>query len=316
MKGSTLTAWIAVGDETGQWDIVDQRFSGSANGLAWLLGSAEAWDRALAIPLGGRTALEVFSNPIAQHLPVGTKLSEKTSPHYHLLDFWTGDRRPAMDVLLDEPQADEALDRIRQDLCWLLEESGLGVLAAGGDAASARASGLTDSGDGMRARALAYARLIGLALPFMPAEDTLNLVADPRSEAAHSDIHQGTVAASTDTQKRVQEPYRDFVSRLKEDVCALARHCEQTLVDGPLLKAESIFCIRPSGLTGFLSKLKGCPLLSKHTGQAIEAMKGMADLAAALAPRPPGAGTRFVVPAQLASHLRCLDYRELAHVAI
>ena len=103
MKGSTLTAWIAVGDETGQWDIFEQRFSGSANGLAWLLGSAEAWDRALAMPLGGRTALEVFSNPIAQHLPVGTKLSEKTSPHYHLLDFWNVDpRRPAMDVLLGD----------------------------------------------------------------------------------------------------------------------------------------------------------------------------------------------------------------------
>ena len=218
-----MTLWIAVGDETGQWDIVDQRFSGKSNGLAWLMGSAETWNRALGLPLGSRTALEVFSSPISEHLPIPLKL-DKSSPHYHLLDVWKTRQIQPGDVPLKTPQDDPVLERIRLDLRWLLVESGLGVLAAGGETATAGAAGLTASGDGMHARALAYARLMGLALPFLPAGDSLNLVAEPRSEDAQADIHHPIREINVEIPKpRVQGPYRDFLLAN----CAAALCCKK-----------------------------------------------------------------------------------------
>lgn len=312
-----MTLWIAVGDETGQWDIVDQRFSGKSNGLAWLMGSAEAWDRALGMTLGGRTALEVFSSPISAHLPVALKL-DKPSAHYHLLDAWQGHPLPPCDVSLNTPHEDPVLERIRLDLCWLLEESGLGVLAAGGATTAARAAGLTASGDGMHARAVAYARLMTMALPFLSVEDSLNLVAEPRSENSQADIHRQTTDADRkETGPRTQEPYRDFIARMKEELASSATACNRTLAAGSMIKAENLHCISPYNLQGFLGKrLHGCPLLQKHPEQAVSAMKAMADLAAALTPREPGDGKRFLVPEELSSHLHAMDYRELAYVAV
>lgn len=311
-----MTLWIAVGDETGHWDIVDQRFSGKSNGLSWLMGSAEAWDRALGLPLGSRTALEVFSSPISEHLPIPLKL-DKPSPHYHLLDVWKARPMRPSDVPLETPQDDPVLERIRLDLRWLLEESGLGVLAAGGETATAGAAGLTASGDGMHARALAYARLMGMALPFLSAGDSLNLVAEPRSENAQADIHHRTREAGEKLSKpRTQEPYRDFLARLSEELARLATGCKRTLVAGSMTKPEDFHCISPHRLQGFLGKQRCCPLLQKNAKQAVAAMKGMADLAAALSPRESGGGTRFLVPEELSSHFHAMDYRELAHVAV
>ena len=68
-----MEVWIAAGDETGKWDIVDGRFRSDFTGLAWVLGAVAVWERALQMPLGDSTALEVFSQSFAKRLPSGRR---------------------------------------------------------------------------------------------------------------------------------------------------------------------------------------------------------------------------------------------------
>lgn len=64
-----MEIWIAAGDETGNWDIVDGRFGSDFIGLAWVLGPVSVWERALQMPLGDTTALAAFSSHSANACP-------------------------------------------------------------------------------------------------------------------------------------------------------------------------------------------------------------------------------------------------------
>src|ERR1017187_8078636 len=102
-----MEIWIAVGDETGDWDIVDGSFRTDFTGLAWVLGPVSVWERALQMPLGDSTAAAVFSQPFATRLPDGVQLPE-ISAKYHLLDVWRYCTRTtlSLNVVPNVPQED------------------------------------------------------------------------------------------------------------------------------------------------------------------------------------------------------------------
>lgn len=313
-----MAIWLAAGDETGAWDIVDGRFCDDDrgtprpsrfNGLSWVLGNLATWEKALASTIGSTTALEAFSQPIAQRLPPGVSLAQN-SDKYHLLDVWMSFRGQGRDIPLDEPQQEPALELVRQDAVWLLSSSGLGVLAAGGNADDARAAGLGLSNDGLRERARAFAALLVPALPFLPGGDSLNLLVEGRTETALADavrIGKGSAPA----QQRYAEPYRDFLGRLSEDIQRQIGRCNSLVEDGQVI--DEVHCKDGKGLAAFLEKLRGAPLLQANPVKVISAMKGIADLACTLAPRPEGPGFRLVVPDGFCSSLWAANYRKLSH---
>ncbi len=304
-----MAVWIATGDETGSWDIVNGRFGSSFTGVAWVLAPLQAWDMALQMSIGRFSALEAFSRPIADRLPIGATLAESSSK-YHLKDVWACFRGESRDVSLDMPQDDPRLELVRTDANWLLCDSGLGVLTTGGDASDARAAGLGLSGDGLRERARAFAGLVTVALPFLPGGDSLNMMVEGRTESAVADaVRPGQGAGQY--MERYQEPYRDFLGRLTEDVRRAAARCSTFVADGKV--ADSIYSKGGSDIASFLSGVRGAPFLQAHALEAVAAMKGIADLAAAFAPRPAGVGCRLVPPSEPSGALWTGNYRELRH---
>ena len=237
-----MERWIAVGDETGGWDIIDGRFGTEFTGLAWVLGPMSAWESALQMSLGSSTALSAFSRPIGDRLHDGARLPVN-SRKYHLLDVWAycKAKKFGTPVLLDEEQEDPVLELLRQDAVWLLNASGLGVLTAGGSAADAQAAGLGISGDGLRERARAFAGLLTVALPFLPVDSELRLLVEGRTEADIADAVKANRfsqrADSRGDSIRYLEPYRDFIGRLREDVTRSAEWCRRS-VSGGLVVSE------------------------------------------------------------------------------
>lgn len=311
-----MAIWLAAGDETGAWDIVDGRFCSenknnskppAFNGLAWVIGNLNDWEKALTSPCGAMQALDAFSRPIAQRLPAGESLAE-SSDKYHLLDVWKTFRGHGRDIRLDEPQDEPALELVRRDAIWLLRDSGLGILAAGGNAEDARMSGLGVSNDGLRERARAFAALLVPVLPFLPSGDSLKLMAEGRTENAPPNAIQAAAGS-----QRQEEPYRDFLARLTEDARRQAERCQPFVADGSVI--EDIEACGSKRLENFLTrKLPTGRFLQKQANTVIRAMKGIADLACTLAPRPAGLGFRLVVPEGFCNSLWAANYRELTHV--
>lgn len=101
------------------------------------------------------------------------------------------------------------LELLRTDAAWLLQKSGLGVLAVGGSAsADGKAAGLGLSGDGLRERARAFAGLMMVAMPFLPDDASLNLLAEGRTEEARADADPANRFAQLSNEgMRYQEPY-------------------------------------------------------------------------------------------------------------
>lgn len=310
-----MEIWIAAGDETGGWDIVDGSFSTDFTGLAWVLGPASVWEQALQMPLGDSTALAVFSQPFSTRLPDGRKLPEN-SAKYHLMDIWgyCKKNRLSIDVALNAAQDDPILELLRGDAEWLLRKSGLGVLAVGGSAADGKAAGLGLSGDGLRERARAFAGLMTVAMPFLPGDASLNLLAEGRTEKAIADAARYNLFSENANDTRLFEPYRNFIGHLTEDLARASERCRPAVADGAVARQ---FACKGSkgrdGLVALIGSLRGFPFLRAHAAEAVAAMNGIADLATALMPRPEGSGCRVLVPQDFSTNHWAGNYRELRH---
>lgn len=306
-----MEIWIAAGDETGDWDIVDGRFGSEYSGVAWVLGSLSSWDKALRMPHGGMSALEAFSRPIAERLPSSVTLPAK-STKYHVLDVWkyTASAKLAREVTLDSVNVNPVLELLRGDAAWLLGESGLGTLAVGGSAADGKAAGLGVSGDGLRERARAFAGLLSVALPFIPGDTSLNLLAEGRLESVIADAARFNRFSDGNHNKYV-EPYRSFVGYLTEDLARIAKSSLPAVADG--IVVNRFICKGKGPLRRFIEEqARGVPLLKANAEAAVLAMNGIADLAAALVPRPAGVGgCRLVVPVEMAGNLWAGNFKEL-----
>ena len=310
-----MEIWIAAGDETGGWDIVDGSFRTDFTGLAWVLGPVSVWERALQMTLGGSTALELFSRPFETRLPDGVQL-QKNSTKYHLMDIWGYCRKNSLniDIALDVPQEDPVLELLRGDAEWLLRQSGLGVLAMGGSGADGKAAGLGFSGDGLRERARAFAGLMTVALPFLPGDASLNLLAEGRTEQAIADAAKYNLFSENVSDTRLFEPYRNFIGHLMEDLARASERCQPAVANGAPI---SQFACKGSkgrdGLVSLIESLRGFPFLRAHAAEAVKAMNGVADLAAALMPRPDSNECRIVVPEDFSANLWAGNFRELRH---
>ncbi len=311
-EGNVLEMWIASGDETGGWDIVDGRFGTGFTGIAWVLGPLSVWESALQMPLGNTTALAAFSQPFSSRLPDGVQLS-KDSQKYHLMDVWAycKNRGLRADVALDAPQDDPVLELLRRDAEWLLQKSGLGVLTAGGNSADGKAAGLGISGDGLRERARAFAALMTVALPFIPGDASLTLLAEGRTEASIADAAKYNLFPEVANDTRLHEPYRNFIGHLTEDLARASTRCGSFVADGRVV--SEIVCRGSKGKNGLADLIgKHCRLpLRAHALEAVAAMKGIADLGAALMPQPDSVGCRLVVPPAYSANHWFANFREL-----
>jgi hypothetical protein len=308
-----LEVWIAAGDETGGWDIVDGRFKTDFTGLAWVLGPVSIWERALQMPLGGSTALAAFSQPFSTRLPDGYHLPEN-SKKYHLKDIWGYCKKNGLniDVALDVPQDDPILELLRSDAEWLLRQSGLGVLAVGGNAADGKAVGLGLSGDGLRERARAFAGLMTVAIPFLPGDASLNLLAEGRTEEAIADAAKYNLFSENVNDTRLFEPYRNFIGHLTEDLARASERCRPAVADATVVSQFSCKGRKGrDGMEALIGAQRGLPFLRAHTAEAVAAMNGIADLAAALMPRPDNRECRLVVPPDFSANLWSGNFREL-----
>lgn len=312
-----MEIWIAAGDETGGWDIIDGKFSTEFIALAWVLGPMSVWESALQMPLGASTALCAFSQPIKSRLPAGFQLPFN-SVKYHLMDIWAYCKRKKLckDVALDVEQEDPVLELLRQDATWLLRASGLGVLATGGTAADAKAAGLGLSGDGLRERARAFAGLMAVALPFLPGDSRLNLLAEGRTEADIADAVKANRFSEPSISRcdriRYLEPYRDFVGRLREDLANASERCKLVVSDGSVV--SDILCVGAKELAHFLSgKARNAQFMGSHSADAVAAMNGIADLAAAFMPRSEEETCRLVIPPDFSKNQWAGNFRELRY---
>ena len=300
-----MANWYAAGDETGTWDIIDGRFGSKYIGVAWVLGSGHAWERALTMAHNGATRLQTFTTPFATRFP--THRVEVES-QYHVKNVWDYCRNEhiAGDIPLDAPHADPVVEALRSDAAWLLKESGLAVLASGDKEAHARAAGLGDSGDHMRERARAMAALFGVALPFIPENDTLILLPEGRKENWESDILRATGSKPPDGDRR-REPYRDFLGRLREDIKDIAQRCLPLLDSGKIVgdirfadDSDYIDSVEREEFNA--AARKEFPLLRSKKRDTMAAMSALADMAAALA-RGLSGQQGLVVPAALERNL-------------
>lgn len=300
--------WIAAGDETGNWDIVDGSFGSSYTGLAWVLAKDSSWAQALASAHGETTALDAFSRTFRSRLPECADLPD-AGDKYHVKDVWDycSKRGLATEIPLDVPQDDPVLEMLRGDALWLISRSGLSVLAAGGDAEDARAAGLLDSGDGLRERARAFAALMMLALPFLPGDDQVLLQPEGRTEVLIAQAAKFNLFSERTSDTRGFEPYRNFVDHLTDDLARAARRCKEVVSGGEVV---STFECRKSWEIANVVRNARQPRLSAETAKVAKAINGIADLAAALIANP-AARSRLVVPAAMAGNVWTGNYRQL-----
>jgi hypothetical protein len=309
--------WIAVGDETGGWDIIDGAFTTDFTGLALALGPIAAWDSALQMPLGDSTALMAFSRPFSSRLPAGVVLPI-SSKKYHVADVWKYCQRMKVegDILVDQPHPDPVVELLRKDARWLLEASGLGVMSVGGTGSDAKAAGIGISGDGLRERARVFAGLMSVALPFFPADSKLNILVEGRTESDISDAVKANRFSSASEGRadriRYLEPYRDFVGRLKEDLARSSERCQPLVAGGRVVK--DFFCVSSNELSRFLAtQARNVPFLKVNSAGSLAAMNGIADLAAALISKPGEEVCRLTVPTKFAGRHWTGNFRDIRH---
>ncbi len=288
---------------------MDSKFKTSFTGLAWVLGQDSTWERALASERGDVSALDAFSQSIGARLPDGGHLPSD-SAKYHVLDVWNYCRGAGLDgeIVLDVPHADPVLELLRSDAKWLLEQSGLAVLAVGGDLADANASGLGRSGDGLRERARAFAALMMVAIPFLPGGDQMLLLPEGRTEDAISDAARFNLFSEKVSDTRLSEPFRNFVGHLNDDLMRASARCKALVSSGEVI--SSFRCEPRRRIESFLANGRH-PVMSGNAARAVKAMKGIADLAAALIMRPDGTRCRLVVPEDMTGNSWIGNYRQL-----
>jgi len=209
-----MSIWLAVGDETGDWDKIDN--PGAFVGVALVLGRIEDWQAALGESVAGRAASERLGSP-PQHLPPAASASRQ----HHLLDilnYWR--RRMTGPWSLDEPGPDPLRQEVFATLGWLAEHPRLvtlGLWAKGPD----KRGILFRSGDPAMALGRAYGLLVAWALPFLEPQDELLMQPGLRSEKADIPAQQRAMTranqAST-TDSRREGYFRGTLSALEEEV--------------------------------------------------------------------------------------------------
>ena len=209
-----MSIWLAVGDETGDWDRIDN--PGAFVGVALVLGRIEDWQAALGESVAGQAVSERLGRP-PQHLPPGA--SESRQHHLRdILKYWRS--RITGEWSLDEPGPDPLRQEVFTTLRWLAEHPRLvtlGLWAKGPD----KQRILFRSGDPAVALGRAYGLLVAYALPFLGPQDELLVQPGLRSEevtilAQQRAMRKANHASATGS--RSEGHFRGTVSALEEEV--------------------------------------------------------------------------------------------------
>lgn len=175
-----MSDWLAVGDETGNWDELHN--PDAFLGVALVVARIEEWQAALDETLDGQPIRERLTAP-PRHLPTGYR---KSSSH-HLMDTFNRwrDQKLKGEWSLAKPGADPLRQEVFATLRWLAEHPQFITLGVWGRAKEIKKV-LFRSNDPAIAVGRAYGLLVGLALPFLTPPDRLLVNPGLRSEPADS----------------------------------------------------------------------------------------------------------------------------------
>lgn len=176
-----MTDWLAVGDETGNWDELNN--PGAFLGAALVIGRIEDWQAALHEAIDGQPILERLQAP-PRHLPAHPG---KSGPH-HLMDTLNYWQTQALSGSwsLAEPGDDPLRREVFATLRWLAEHPRLITVGLGGKGIELRPK-LFQSDDPAVALGRAYGLLAALVLPFFDSSDRLLVHPGLRSEKPNSE---------------------------------------------------------------------------------------------------------------------------------
>lgn len=260
-----MSDWLAVGDETGDWDTLDN--PGAFLGVALVMGRIEDWQAALAETLDDGQQIQERLQAPPRHLPP----TYRKSSNHHLmetLDYWKAQRIEGARSLAD-PGDDPLCREVFATLHWLAEHPRLVTLGLWLQGPGRR--DLFRSGDPAVALGRAYGLLAGLVLPFLnPDEDRLLVQPGLRSESVDLPAtKRATVGkAQPSTESRQPGDLRGTVSRLMED----GQSPHDAWPGGTLARLEG----------GTLDHLRQrCPLL-KNARLPNNVLNAVADLGAGL----------------------------------
>lgn len=212
-----MSDWLAVGDETGNWD--EMHNPGAFLGVALVMGQIEDWRAALAETLEGQRIQERLQAP-PRHLP-----SDYRKPGgHHLRDTfncWKAQKLEGAWSLAD-PGDDPLRQEVFATLRWLAEHPRLVTLGLWLKGAGMRRE-LFYSGDPAVALGRAYGLLAAVALPFLDPADRLLVHPGLRSEGAYS-LAQQRAAVAKDQKNADSRPPGDTRSTLSVLVEEGQRH--------------------------------------------------------------------------------------------
>ena len=250
--------WLAIGDETGNWDY--ESTIKSKRGLVLIIGRLDVWQQIFNEQIDGQTVAKRMGQPLQQLPPE----CEKSTFHHGIDAFKLGAENvpPAL------------VEELRQNLDWLAQHPAL--ITLGFEASSADLyQHLTHSQDASQALAKGYAALLAYVMPFLDREDVLLLGFEGRSENAGTiAVRRSEAPRSLNSQDRLAMDKRGVLSALRDTLVDQLKQSWPHEGDwdkrfdlatlGVLLKDEK------------LNKL--CPLRD----QPDNAWKGLADLGASL----------------------------------
>ncbi|MDS4020916.1 MAG: hypothetical protein RKR03_10495 [Candidatus Competibacter sp.] len=208
-----MSDWLAVGDETGNWDELYN--PGGFLGVALVVGRIEDWQKALADNIDGQSIQDRLRTP-----PRSLPREYQKSTSHHLLDafnYWK-DQRLSGTWSLAEPDGDPLRQEVFATLRWLAEHPRLITLGLWLKGPEMRRE-LFLSDDPAVALGRAYGLLVGLALPFLNPKDRLLVQPGLRTESANLPAKQraSLAKAQPNADARQHGDLRGTVSVLVEE---------------------------------------------------------------------------------------------------
>ncbi len=240
-----MTIWLAVGDESGNWDAL----GGGTNGgqpLAVALVAAPLQDW-LALESETLADGESVADRLWQPLPLPEKYLAQERPDavHHVMPAlqWLKDQRLGGDWSLETPPATDepAAVQLWQHLRWLARHRRF--VSVGVQAPLDRVRARFGSDDPAQALGALYGRLGAWLLPFLGADAELHLSPGPRSEPADS-LAVRRVRVGNGSGARVHGDQRGLVSRALDEARPALRRLGidddrlQAGTLGPLLQGQ------------------------------------------------------------------------------
>lgn len=258
-----MSDWLAVGDETGNWDDLDHPHA--FLGVTLVMGRIEDWNEALTEALDHQTITERLQSP-PQYLT-----QDRQAKKHHLMDVFRCWQHQNLsgEWSLDAPGADPLRQEIFATLRWLAEHPRLVTLGLWLEHADIWRN-LFRSGDPAVALGRAYGLLVGQILPFLNPEDRLLVHPGLRSEPAHllaeERVSTGKFQANAETRQPGHS--RGTVSVLIEE----GQGHRDAWATPPIANFEA----------GTLDYLRQCSPLMKDIWLPNEVLNAVADLGAGL----------------------------------